>query len=112
MNIGHEEQEEDIEISSELILHGIFEGNAIVKEGGVLQLFGRVSKNVIVESGGTANISGMVFGDVTNKGGVLNVSGSILGQLVKEAGITKVDQKAEEPGGSESAQKAAWMYFK
>jgi cytoskeletal protein CcmA (bactofilin family) len=100
MNTEHVEQEEDMEFSDEMILHGIFEGNVTVKEGGILQLFGRVSKNVIVEPGGTANIHGMVFGDVINKGGALNISGTILGQLVKEAGITKVAQKAEIGTGS------------
>lgn len=100
MNTERVEQEDDIEISSEeLILHGIFDGNAIVKEGGVLKLFGRVSKNVIVEPGGIAHILGMVFGDVINKGGELYISGTILGQLVKESGITKVEQKAEIGAG-------------
>lgn len=100
MNTEHIAQEDDIEVSSEeLILHGVFDGNAIVKEGGVLQLFGRVSKNVIVELGGIAHIPGMVFGDAINKGGELYISGAILGRLVKEAGITKVEPKAEIGAG-------------
>lgn len=99
MDTEHIEQVDDMEISDEMILHGIFDGNTIVKEGGILQLFGRVSKNVIVEFGGTANIHGMVFGDVINRGGDLYVAGAILGQLVKEGGITKVNPKAEIGSG-------------
>lgn len=65
----------DIEISSELKLHGMIIGNAIVKKGGVLHLNGTVSRNVIVESGGIANIPGMVSGDAINRGGELYISG-------------------------------------
>lgn len=100
MNTEHGKLEGDIEISSELKLHGMITGNAIVKNGGVLHLHGMVSRNLIVEPGGIANIPGMVSGDAINKGGELYISGTIVGQLVKEAGITNVEPNAAIGSGS------------
>jgi hypothetical protein len=94
MNTEHGNLEGDNEIFSELKLHGMITGNAIVKNGGVLHLHGIVSRNLIVEPGGIANIPGMVSGDVINKGGELYISGTIVGQLVKVAGITNVEPNA------------------
>lgn len=100
MNTEHGKLEGDIEISSELKLHGMITGNAIVKNGGVLHLHGMVSRNLIVEPGGIANIPGMVSGDAINKGGELYISGTIVGRLVKEAGITNVEPNAAIGSGS------------
>ena len=94
MNTEHGKLEGDMEITTELKLHGMIAGNAIVKEGGVLHLHGMVTKNVIVESGGIANIPGMVSGNAINQGGELYISGTIVGQLVKNAGVTKVEPNA------------------
>ena len=62
MNTEHGKLEGDVEISSELKLHGIIAGNAIVKKGGVLHLHGMVSRNLILEPSGIVNIPGMVSG--------------------------------------------------
>ena len=100
MNTEHGKLEGDIEITSELKLHGMITGNAIVKNGGVLYLHGMVSRNLIVKPGGIANVLGMICGDAINKGGELYISGTIGGQLLKEAGITNVEPNATIGSGS------------
>ena len=95
MNTEHGKIEGDIEITTELELHGMITGSAIVKKGGSLILHGMVAKNVIVEDGAVADISGMVSGDVINRGGDLNISGTVIGGLLKESGTTQVALKAK-----------------
>jgi|WetSurSiteA1Bulk_404760.scaffolds.fasta_scaffold00241_2 hypothetical protein len=94
MNTEYGKIERDIEITSELILHGMIDGSVVVISGGVFDLHGMVTKNLIVESGGIANVFGTVSGDAINSGGELNIYGTIGGQLIKESGFTQVDANA------------------
>ena len=86
MNTEHGKINGDVEITSELKMHGMFTGNVTVKDGGFLILHGMATKTLIMEQGAIVEIHGTVTGDVINKGGKLSISGMVLGQIIEQAG--------------------------
>jgi hypothetical protein len=94
MNTEHGNIQGDVEITSELKMHGMFTGNVTVKDGGYLILHGMATKSLIVESGAVVEVSGMISGDVINNGGKLSITGSISGQIIEQAGVTNIAENA------------------
>ena len=56
MNIESGKIEGDFEVAEDLQLRGMITGNAIVRNGILLQLYGSVAKDLIIEKGGKAVI--------------------------------------------------------
>jgi cytoskeletal protein CcmA (bactofilin family) len=90
MNTENGKIEGDIEITSELNMHGMFTGNVTVKNGGHLMLHGMATKSLYLEQGSVVEISGTVSGNVINNGGKLFVTGTIFGQIIEQAGETHI----------------------
>ncbi len=82
MKIEHGKIEGDIEIDSDLEMHGIFTGNVTVKRGGHLVLHGLAAQDLIIEPNSKVEIIGVVKGNVIDKGGQFTVSGMVSGRLV------------------------------
>ena len=82
--------EGDIELSDELVLHGMLVGNLTVTATGVLRLHGMCTGSVFVEPGGRAQLLGMVVKDVVNRGGQVEVTGMVNGTVRDEGGHTLV----------------------
>ncbi len=84
MKIEHGKIEGDIEIDSDLKMHGMFTGNVTVKRGGHLILHGLAAQDLITEPDSKVEIKGMVKGNVINKGGQFSVSGMVSGRLLEQ----------------------------
>ncbi|MBT41702.1 MAG: hypothetical protein CMF12_04185 [Idiomarina sp.] len=84
----------DIEIGSEIEMHGQFTGHVSIGNGGFLILYGQATKSLTVEPGGTVEIPGMVVGDVVNNGGRISITGTIAGKLIERAGETNISSSA------------------
>lgn len=82
--------ENDVEITSELTMYGMFTGNVVVKDGGTLILQGMALKTITIEEGAIVYIAGTVNGDVINKGGKVSISGTVSGKVLKQAGETNI----------------------
>lgn len=94
MNTEHGKIEGDLEITSELKMHGMFTGDVTVKEGGYLIHHGMATKSLHIEAGAIVEILGTVSGNVINRGGKLLVSGSISGQVIEQGGETTITENA------------------
>lgn len=68
-------------ITDELILHGMIAGDAIVENGGLIQLHGMVAGDLIIKPGGYAHVHGMVTGSVSN-GGYARITGVVTGKVL------------------------------
>ena len=77
MNIEHDKIEGDIEITSELKIHGMFTGNVTVKSGGYLVLHGMATKSLIVESGAVVEKENSLENTNSNKNiAIINIEDS------------------------------------
>lgn len=94
MRTEHGKIEGDIEIVSELRMHGMFSGKVTVKSGGFLILHGIANKDLVVEHGAVVEVHGMVAKNVINNGGKLSVTGTVIGQVIEQAGETDISPKA------------------
>lgn len=94
MRTEHGKIEGDIEIDSQLTMHGIFAGKVTVKSGGFLVLHGMATKDLVVEHGAVVEVPGMVAGNVINSGGMLSVTGTVTGQVIEQAGETEISPNA------------------
>lgn len=94
MNDQYGKVDGDIEIASELRMHGMFSGRVVVKSGGNLILHGMAGKDLIVELGAVVEISGMVVGNVINNGGKISVMGTIVGKIIENSGETLISSNA------------------
>jgi len=63
-------------IDSDLELHGMIAGDAIVTPGAALVLHGMITGNLTVEAGATAVVHGTVSGSLMNQGGDVTVFGT------------------------------------
>jgi len=81
-------------VADDLRLHGQIIGDAYVPNGVRLVLRGQVAGTLTIETGGSADIHGMVTGDLINYGTV-SIAGSVIGALRDESGGARV-----EPGAS------------
>ena len=79
--------------AEEIHIHGMVDGELIVRRGGIVCLHGMVCGNVLLE-GGQLTLHGMVSGSVRNLGGELTVYGTVQGSLARLGGTTHVDPKA------------------
>ena len=94
MTIEHGKIDGDINLSYELVLHGMTTGNITVTKGGVLILHGMCCQNLMVEKDGHAYLHGLVAGNVLNRGGYLEVYGTVKGHVHTYEGDTFIDPEA------------------
>ncbi|ADT92961.1 MULTISPECIES: hypothetical protein [Shewanella] len=94
MKSEHGQIQGDIEINSEIEMHGQFTGHVIVGNGGYLILFGQAAQSLTVELGAVVEILGMVVGDVINNGGKVSITGTIIGKVIEHAGETNISPSA------------------
>jgi hypothetical protein len=90
--------EEDVEITDDFSMHGLFTGHVRVNCGGNLVLHGMATDSVVVEKGGEATIHGMVTGELINNGDTLNTLNTITGRLIDAAGNTTIEPRASVKG--------------
>jgi hypothetical protein len=81
------------EVTGELVVQGQMTGDAHVRPGARLWLFGQIAGTVTVDSGASAEIRGMVVGDVINRGEV-TIAGVVTGALRDESGTARVEPGA------------------
>lgn len=84
----------DLNLSSDLELHGMVTGNIKVLPGATLFLHGICGENLIVENKATAHVHGTVGGNVENRGGVVEIFGTVTGHVLELSGTTFIDKNA------------------
>lgn len=89
MTVERGKVEENIVISSDFDMHGMFIGNVEVTSGGRLRLYGMATRELLIGPGAVVEIPGMA-NVVTNNGGRLSISGMVTGHLNELAGETVV----------------------
>lgn len=91
----------DVEINSEVTMHGMYAGHVRVKEGGKLILYG-IANQLTLEKGSKVEIIGKVTGDVINKGGVIAIAGEIYGKIISKTQDANESSTDEPLGVSET----------
>jgi len=81
---------EDISITSEFTMRGMFTETVTVENGGVLILDG-MARDIIINQGGVAKIYGTVSGRLINRGGLIRIYG-VVEEVTTESGETIVEE--------------------
>lgn len=77
----------NLQITEDLTIKGVINGNVTVLSGGHQILHGSVCKNFFIEEGASATIYGVVEKDVNNRC-ILSIFGTVNGYLVNEESTT------------------------
>jgi cytoskeletal protein CcmA (bactofilin family) len=80
-------------INEDLCLRGQIRGDANVPGGVHLLLDGQIGGTLTIENGGSAEIRGMVVGDLINRGNA-KISGTVIGALRDESGGASIEPGA------------------